>query len=247
MFKGKRGNSIVKSFLVFLKNWERQTREGLWASCFRDATLSSSWFDLSRISLFPGRWAVGYNYCYVLFRILEEYEPEDILEFGLGESSKIISEYLKNKNINAKHIIIEQSREWEESFSKRYTLSKNSKVIVTELSKEENEGIFRFDKARLSESLNNRKFDLISIDAPWGTERKKELSRCDIIPFLPECLKKDFVIIIDDYGRIGEKRTADRIIECLESHGLEVCYEVYKGESDILVISSKGWKFCTSL
>jgi hypothetical protein len=63
-----------------------------------------------------------------------------------------------------------------------------------------------------------KKFDLFSIDGPWGSD---EYSRIDMIRYIPEILCEDFVIMVDDYERLGEK--------------------------DIYVITSEKWKFLISL
>lgn len=49
------------------------------------------------------------------------------------------------------------------------------------------------------------KFDVISIDAPIGTDL--EYSRRDVLELLPDILEKDFVILMDDANRQGERNT----------------------------------------
>ena len=75
---------------LFLKNMKGQTDEIVWARIWDDSKRGMKWIeDLPSIS--PGRWAVGYNYIYVLTRILNEMKPDRILDLGLGISSTIIS------------------------------------------------------------------------------------------------------------------------------------------------------------
>lgn len=63
----------------------------VWSDTCRDI----GWIqDLPGIS--PGRWAVGYNYIYVMTRILNEFQPHRVLELGLGISTTLISTYFRH-------------------------------------------------------------------------------------------------------------------------------------------------------
>ena len=92
---------IKKSNLLISKSKEyqdkcdellRATQELLWRDIFVDTVNGYSWYKNKSISL--GRWAIGYNYAYVLARVLDEFKPNNILECGLGQSSKIIADYV---------------------------------------------------------------------------------------------------------------------------------------------------------
>lgn len=92
--------SIMASDIRKLKRAENEiqlnTRELLWAEIFHDTITGSKWMKDKRLKL--GRAAIGYNLAYVLYRILDEIQPENILEMGLGESTQIyISVYEDRK------------------------------------------------------------------------------------------------------------------------------------------------------
>lgn len=75
------------------------------------------------------------------------------------------------------------------------------------------------------------------------------LSRRDILTVIPNILSKDFVIVVDDYGRIGEQRLAKDIQLKLENYGIHThkgAYGGYPGK-DVCVIASEGNKFFTTL
>ena len=65
---------------------ERQTKELIWAKIWEDTKKGVDWME-NMPGISPGRWAVTYNYLYVITRILNEVRPRSILEFGLGFSS----------------------------------------------------------------------------------------------------------------------------------------------------------------
>jgi hypothetical protein len=87
----------------------RISEELLWRDIFVDTVEGYSWYKEKSLSL--GRWAIGYNYAYMLARVLEEFRPEHILECGLGQSSKIIPDYVE-ANDRAVYDIVEQDEDW---------------------------------------------------------------------------------------------------------------------------------------
>ena len=112
----------------FLKNLEKQNHELLWAKIWDDTRRDIVWLnDLPGIS--PGRWAVGYNYIYVMTRILNTIKPESVLDVGLGISSSLIGAYFSYQNIGS-HLIIEQDAEWVDFYKKDHKLSPFSTIKV---------------------------------------------------------------------------------------------------------------------
>src|SRR5690554_7298280 len=69
-----------------------------WSNVFNNTISDSEWFKNKSIS--PGRSAVGYPLLYVLYRILNDVKPLNILEFGLGQSTKIDR---KSTRLNSSH------------------------------------------------------------------------------------------------------------------------------------------------
>ena len=71
----------------------------------------------------------------------------------------------------------------------------------------------------------------------------KRYSRIDIISILPKCLDNDFVIMLDDYNRSGEKRTIQEILKILKSHKIPVKTHAYVGAKAFYLICSEslGW------
>lgn len=94
--------------------------------------------------------------------------------------------------------------------------------------------------------LRGKKFDFISVDAPLGVNAKI-YARIDVLEILPECLEENFVIVIDDYNRKGEKNTVNEIEGILKEHNISYCKEIYYGEKECMVISSEKLKFICSM
>ena len=97
----------------------RSAREAVWAQVFHDTVTESTWF--TRQALSPGRWAAGYPFLYVLYRILDEARPTFILELGLGQSTKLTAQYAAS-NPASQHIVVEHDPEWIAAFEANFAL-----------------------------------------------------------------------------------------------------------------------------
>ena len=90
-----------------------------WAQIYNSTIQNSNWLEDKSVS--PGRWAVGYNYLYVLYRILDDIRPSHILELGLGQSTKIIGQYAAFCGLpeQIEHVVVEHDDEWKQFFFRR--------------------------------------------------------------------------------------------------------------------------------
>lgn len=227
---------------IHLRKVELLQKEVIWANVFHDSIRSKDF--MKPLSLNIGRWAGNYSFFYILNRILSDYKPERIIEFGLGESSKLISTYLKHELEDSSHTIIEQDSEWKSHFEKSFQLSKLSKVILCPLIKKEVNGFQVNSYSNLEQNING-KYNLYVIDGPFGSER---FSRYDIVQLVKYLEQSDnFIIIFDDCDRQGEKDTLKVIIEVFEEKGITIHVGNYIGEKTVTIITSKHNKFYTSL
>lgn len=101
--------------------------ELLWARIFDFAIRDSEWFR--RQTLNPGRWALGFPALYILFRTLEESRPQRILEFGLGESTRMTGQYAAHF-AGVELTVVEQNEEWKATFCSRRPELRDSVKIV---------------------------------------------------------------------------------------------------------------------
>lgn len=219
-------------------------KEILWAETFNNTISDSSW--LKDKSFSPGRWAVGYQYLYAVYRILNAVKPKKILELGLGQSTKLLSQYAK-ANKEVKHTVVEHDQEWIDFYKRENELAENTEILKLEREyrKYKNDDkVLAFKEFK--ENLQGQKFDFISIDAPLGANAKI-YARVDVLEILPECLEEDFVIVIDDYNRKGEKNTVNEIERILKEHNISYCKGIYYGEKECMVISSEKLKFVCSM
>lgn len=240
---------MIKRIKKLIKeNKERQNKiiaqneELLWAAVFHDSIRGKK--AIEDLPLNIGRWAGNYPFFYVLNRILNDYQPKRILEFGLGESSKFISTYLDNYLINSEHLIIEQDANWKITFENNFALSSRSSIKVLPLIKKKYKE-YNFNGYENIESTITSTFDLYLIDGPFGSPN---YSRFDIFT-LGEKLKNqdEFIIIIDDYDRHGEKETVDELLKMFKNKEMNVFTTSYTGVKSIIVIGTEKYKYITSL
>ena len=222
----------------------RDISEAVWAEIYNSTITKSRWLKDKAFS--PGRWAVGYPYLYVIYRILNEVQPQNILELGLGQSTKMIGQYTSYyKGVH--HQVVEHDPEWIDFFKKNYSLSERTKLIQLNrefVSYKEAEKVRVFKD--FSQTFKGQKFDFISIDAPLGGDMK-EYARIDVLQMIPACLAEDFIIMIDDCERSGEKRTVMEMERVLQENQILYRKGKYSGKKDCIVIASNVLKFVCSM
>ena len=220
-------------------------KELLWAEKFNNTIHASKWFLNQQIS--PGGWAVGYPFLYVLYRILDEMRPKSILELGLGQSTKLISQYAASGK-KIKHTVVEHDEAWIEFFRKGFKLAKSTELCHLPLNYH---GVWREDTEVVAyegftERFSERKFDLICIDGPFGY-LAKIYARTDVLTIMPNCLADSFVILLDDTERAGEKNTIQAMQDILEENSIKHKRGFYRGIKEMMVLTSEDNRFFCSM
>ena len=234
----------IRKMQVNVRRSERHASEAVWAEIFNNVISDSSWLKNTAFS--AGRWAVGYQYLYVMYRILNEIHPQHILELGLGQSTRMIGQYVSSQ-ADAEHFVVEHDSEWIDFFSRDFALSERSKIIKLDremipFKEAETVRVFK----GFEEQFGGKRFDFISIDAPLGGDMK-QYARIDVLKMLPGCLADSFIIMIDDTERSGETNTVNAMKEQLEQSGIAFAVGRYSGDKDCTVICSENLKFVCSM
>jgi hypothetical protein len=221
---------------------ERFAREAKWANVYHDSIRDKKWLD--DVAIYPGRWAVNYSMLYLLVRILQLYKPEKIIEFGLGESSKLISKFIENELYNSKHLILEENREWTENFISMFTLSHNSNIIHLDPVKKKIKGFNVNCYKDIKEKINET-FDLYIIDGPTAL---RHYSRYDICRLAERLTPEDeFIIIMDDYNRKSEKRSVRDLLRILKKRNITFHTWEYDGSKSQFLIATKKYYYSITL
>lgn len=221
----------------------RTAEEAVWAAIFKDTTKQSIWLRNKVFS--AGRWAIGYQALYAMYRVLNEARPKRILELGLGQSTRMIAQYAAAFD-DVEHIVVEQDAQWIEFFKNDFSLSERTEILQLdyELSPyRDAEAVRTFRGFR--EALAGKRFDFIFIDAPLGGDMK-QFARIDVLQCLPDCLADSFVMMLDDCERSGEQHTIAEMENVLRENSIEFKRGKYEGAKDIFLWASSDRKFlCT--
>jgi hypothetical protein len=191
----------------------------------------------------PGGWAMDNEALYTLCYILNNVKPKNILEFGLGQSSKIVHQYSTfYKDVHA--LTIEHNNEWLNSFCRSIPNDINMIVKQYDSIVIEYKGFQTLTYSNLDEIFGNY-YDFIIVDGPYGSEH---YSRSQIINIVHNPLPETFCIFIDDAERHGENETIEEICIAFCDKKIEYCLVKYIGEEkQHALICSKNLEFLTSL
>ena len=232
---------IQSKLQVQLNELEHIQNDVFMAMKFNDTIRDCPWLLYKSFS--PGGWAVDYGCLYTLFRILNDVHPKNILEFGLGQSSKLIHQYADYYK-DATAITYEHDERWIDFFCKGKSGNYKVNINKTELQNIEYKNVTTLSYKDNCEELKGNKYDFIMIDAPFGSAR---YSRSQILNIVPVCLADSFCIIMDDYNRNGEQETIVELQNILQNNGIETFKVVYSASKDHCLICSKDLKFLTTL
>lgn len=202
-----------------LQEWRNQAnkqfKELNFADLLHDTIINSTWLNDKSFSLYG--WAANYSFIYMLYRILDSVKPMHILEMGMGQTSRVTSQYIANCNLNASLDIIENDAGWISTYKPQLAQSKRTIVHQCDLE------FFTYNETEcrkykdLAKVIGNTKYDLIVIDGPWGG--CQTLPRSNILDIINGNLSDDFVIVFDDAERKGEQETIEATKSLLTKQG----------------------------
>ncbi|WP_372757816.1 hypothetical protein [Mariniflexile sp.] len=213
-----------------------------WANVYHDSIRGKEY--LEKLPLNIGRWAGNYSFFYVLNRVLQDYKPKTILEFGLGESTKFISTYLTHTLLQSHHLVVEHNVEWKEKFLETAILCDRSEIFIAALEEKEVEGYNSRYYSGLSTKITGS-YDLYVIDGPIGS---LHYSRYNIVDIAEKfSAKNEFIIIFDDINRKGEQDTIKNLLAVLAKKSIKVFTQIYDGRKSVVVIATALYKPITSI
>ena len=220
-------------------------KEISYALIFKDTISNSQWLNKKNFSLING--AANYSFMYLLFRILDETHPQSILELGLGQTTKMTTQYMKFYD-DVYLRVIENSQNWIDSFLENNKVPNN--IIITQVDLE-NFKINNKDNLKyknLEKIVKNQKYDFIIIDGPQGwlptsPVSLQEYPRSNIWDLVENNLAEDFIILLDDYNRIGEQNTFKILKKELNKHEKEYNTFIMGGLKKQAVIFTKKFDF----
>lgn len=217
------------------------------AQLFHDSIIDSEWFKYKSISL--GEWAIDYGTAYVIYRILNQMQPHHILEFGLGQSSRLIYQYAQYYNTEA--ITIEHDANWVDFFTKDIGDKYKINIELVDLEIVNYKGYDVLTYKDIQKKLYGQSFDFIFVDSPFGDKENGggcyEYSRSQIIDIVRNNLMESFCVLIHDTDRIGERNTIEEVESALKQKDVHYAIREYIGRIHCTLICSEDLHFLTTL
>ena len=217
-----------------------QQQELIMAHKYHDTVADYEWLKYKGIS--PGGWAVDYAFCYTLARILNSMRPENILECGLGQSSRLLHQYATYYGVQA--VTCEHDEEWVSFFKKEIGGKYSINIQKLELEQQDYKGQKTLTYKGIADVFHEMSFDLIIIDGPFGSPH---YSRSQAIELCNNNLRERFCIVIDDTERVGEQETIEEIKVILKKNSVDFAMASYSSVKAHTLICSKDLAFLTSL
>lgn len=219
----------------------RQANELEWAHVFEHSIKGKT--NLEKLNLNIGRWAGNFSLFYLLNRIMSDFEPKRIVEFGLGESSRFVMSF--NDVYKFEYRAIEHNELWKESFLSKNSNFESQSIVIAQMKTQQKDGFDYNAYINVLDLQFVHEADFYLIDGPLGSKR---FSRFDIALICERFKKeKDFVVVLDDYNRLGEKDTGKYIMDSFKARGIVYYSAVFTGNKDQLLICSEKFKFLTSV
>ena len=241
---GQIGQEGIKQQLISMQDKSlQQYCELNFADLLHDSTKHSPWLKDKSFSLYLG--AANYSFIYTLFRILDKVSPQHILEMGLGQTTRLTSQYIAYKNPSATLDVCEHNQDWIDIYTPELPKSANIKVHHLDLEYFDYDGKPNDKYKNISGVCGGTKYNLIIVDGPVGGG--KNFPRSNVVDLIPHNLAEDFIIIFDDAERPGEQNTINKTLETLTSHGIKYKFSYRQASKKQFMITSRSWAFISLL
>ena len=153
---------------------------------------------------YPVRAAANHGLLYVLARTFREFEIGSVLEFGAGQSTILFDLIRKKVSPQTRICTIEHEAPWAEMIGSRV----DHEIITAALAGTgTGYGSGFYDAAGIPEG----KFNLLLVDGPQSFAGRNRLARNGFADVFASRLADDFIIIVDDAERSGERKLVRRI------------------------------------
>lgn len=207
-------------------------QELLYQASYLDLARRTPWIDETPLSS-PGGGTASFSQLYLLLRILTgPARISRVLELGVGVSTHLIAQWVRAHDGTSVHV--DDDCEWLEATvpdHDRITRihAKLSATVVGERT------IEWYDAPQPS-----RTFDLVLVDGPQAWTAGTRYNRLGVLQWLPDILAEEFIVLVDDASRPGERELVDEIEKRLAATGRSVARRpVLGGNSQELVMTDR--------
>jgi Cdc6-like AAA superfamily ATPase len=126
----------------------------------------------------------------------------------------------------------------------RFQVSPKTTIEILPLVTQKINGFETNSYYKIAENITD-KFDLYIVDGPFGSDH---YSRYDIVTLAQKLEQGDeFIIIMDDYDRKGEKQTADELVKLFEKKNIKIHKGQYSGLKCVMILATEKYKYIKTL
>jgi len=178
---------------------------------------------------YPVGAAASYSLMYLLTRVMSELPVRQVVELGSGQTTVLIDRLRRDEG---EHVAYEQSELWAGSVRQR---APRCSVKHCPLTAKTFEGV----AYQGFEGMETTDFDLLLVDGPNGTDH---VSRYDCVPLVAANRSPQFVVIVDDADRPGERETVAALGRVLAHRRIEHKINHLQGRTTQAVITTRGFR-----
>ncbi|SCB26913.1 hypothetical protein GA0061098_1004206 [Bradyrhizobium shewense] len=170
--------------------------------------------DIERLGIvndfYPVSSAANYSLMYLISRLVQSFQFQQIVELGAGQTTLLIDAFKKRGIFDGSAITVEHDNFWRNFIQEKV----GHELKLVPLSGSAYAGGYDFAKVEIPS-----KIELLLIDGPpaFGS---RYLSRHSALPLVELLNHNGFVIVIDDAERRGESELAKRIADVLSKKHL---------------------------
>ena len=182
----------------------------------------------------PTGGTASFSLLYILLSILVDKGPAKILELGAGQSTKLLAQYADAFGRSV--TVIDEDERWLSQ-----VMYFSSRIIGIHGALEP-----RYVSGKkihwYGSSVPKERFNLVVVDGPMAYKRMLAYNRLGILDWLPEILEEEFIIIVDDANRKGERLLVSEMLQIFLRMSIKVLSKTYCGATAQCVIETPGMR-----
>lgn len=193
----------------------------------------TSWLQDVPVASAKGGTA-NYSLLYALLSLLRGNGFTNVLEIGVGASTKVVTQWANSNEGSSTHI--DHDEEW---LSRSARDDKRASWIHADLipKKVAGHSIRWYDLEPPAE-----RFDLVLVDGPPAWNKENRFYRLGFLDWISEVLSDEFVILIDDASRPGEAKLNRLCADRLRESGIQFGESSLHGADSQAIIASPGFR-----
>jgi hypothetical protein len=226
---------LIHGVQTFNRRFNSAYRETVYEIAYLDLAKRTEWVREVPMAS-PDGGTASYSLLYTLLSLFRNQAFTSLLELGVGQSSRLLAQYAGSLQIP--WTAIEEDQFWLQQVAGGFA---NVTPVYAPLKPTCAGGK---DVLWYGCDVPATKFDFVLIDGPAARARAQRYSRLGILSWLPQILKRDFVIVIDDASRPGERLLVELILKRLHDMSVGVEHRVLFGATTQAIIATQLFRRC---